>query len=52
VLRDIPKPPPKVSILKEIIVRAQLQEEVLDILIMPVTLVTTEAVVSLYKIII
>jgi hypothetical protein len=51
VLRDTLKPPPKVSVPKEIIVRAQPQEEVLDIPITPVTPVTTEAVASLHEII-
>jgi hypothetical protein len=51
VLRDTPKPPPEVSVLKEVIVRAQPQDQVLDMPVTPVTPVTTEAVISLHEMI-
>jgi hypothetical protein len=51
VLRDTPKPPPEVSVPKEVIVRAQPQDQVLDMPVTPVTPVTADAVASLYDII-
>jgi hypothetical protein len=51
VLRDIPKPPPEVSVQKEVTVASWPQDEMLDMSVTPVTPVTTEAVASLHSMI-
>ncbi|KAF2023967.1 hypothetical protein EK21DRAFT_79734, partial [Setomelanomma holmii] len=51
VLRDTSKPPPEVSVLKEVTVESWPQDEMLDMPVTPVTPVTTEAVASLHNVI-
>jgi hypothetical protein len=51
VLRDTPKPPPEVSVPKEVAVESCPQDEVLDIPVTPVTPVTTEGIASMHDII-
>ena len=51
VLRDTPKPPPEVSVLKEVTVGSCPQDEVLDMPVTPVTPVTTKGIESMLDII-
>jgi hypothetical protein len=51
VLRDTPKPPPEVSVLKDVTVGSCPQDEVLNVPVTPVIPVTTEGIASMHDII-